>query len=253
MFEDKLIEETFKGGLFVINLDRRPNRYEDFCNRFPFDKKIVKRFSAIDGNNLIIPADMIIKNKNAYACRLSHLEICRQFVSNKNLNDEDYILVFEDDSFFCDNFKTKFIKILEHLHEVKKNEPNVIYIGGRFEPNFIPEVPYLKNCFEKLVNNFYLKKRQTFMGCNDYDRDRTTHCLIYNKKAAERILKVHDYLNPNIEIDTFLNWIYYNDEEINLIDAFPHLCYSPVNYETDIQQPVQINKKYKQISIRNGN
>jgi GR25 family glycosyltransferase involved in LPS biosynthesis len=228
--------DFFKAGIYVINLDRRPERYNDFCKRLQFNKDLVKRVSAVDGLTNIIPKNLFIRNKFAYACRLSHIKIMKEIINNNEIKDEDYALIFEDDAFFVNQFNKLFE---EYITQIKKldNEENLIYIGGRFEeefdiPNEIKDV-----LFEKKDENLYLKKRNIVRNIGaDFWRDRTTNVLIYNKKACKKIVEIAERTNQDTEIDTFLNWIYHKDNKMKIYDLLPHLVYSPINYLTDIQE-----------------
>lgn len=227
--------DFFKAGIYVINLDRRPERYNDFCNRLQLKKDLVKRVSAIDGLTLQIPKNLFIRNKFAYACRLSHIKIMKDIIDNDEIKENDYALIFEDDAFFVNNFITKFESYIEQIKELEEEE-TLIYIGGRFIEDFNIPTQEKDLLFEKININLYLKKRNIFQKIgSDYWRDRTTNVLIYNKKACRKIVEISERSNQDIEIDTFLNWIYCKDNKVKVYDLLPHLVYSPINYLTDIQ------------------
>ena len=41
-----------KVKIYVINLKRRSDRYESFCNKYPLDKSKLNKFEAFDGRNI---------------------------------------------------------------------------------------------------------------------------------------------------------------------------------------------------------
>lgn len=228
--------DFFKAGCYVINLDRRPERYEDFKKRLPFDNNLVKRVSAVDGLTNIIPKNLIIRNKFAYACRLSHLKIMKEIVNNENIKDEDFAFILEDDAFYVDDFNNKMANYINQIKKLdSKNDEILIYVGGRQEGFEIPN-NVLNQLFEKKDKNTYLKKRDIFATSgSDYFRDRGTFVLIYNKRACRSIIQIAEKSNQDVEIDTFLNWIYTKNNKIKVYDLIPHLIYSPLNYLSDIQ------------------
>jgi GR25 family glycosyltransferase involved in LPS biosynthesis len=227
--------DFFKAGLYVINLDRRPERYEYFKKTLPFDNNLVKRVSAVDGLTLNVPKNLIIRNKYALACRLSHIKVMKEIINNENIKDEDYALVFEDDPFYVDNFMTLFEEYIKQISRLDSKEENLIYIGGRQEGFKVPD-NLLKELFEKKDKNTYLKKKDLYATNGvDYFRDRGTFVLIYNKKACKHIVEIAERTNQDIEIDTFLNWIYTRSNKIKIYDMFPHLIFSPMDYLSDIQ------------------
>lgn len=237
-----------------INLDRRTDRNEDVLKKLisilGFDKSNIKRFSAIDGNNLI--KDLVMKNyirdelieiikekqidvkATELACLLSHYFLLKEIVEDKTIPDESIIFLFEDDFFINEQYLST-IKILDIIEEIKKLEfvkestYDMIYMGGRFTQNFIPKN---KTYFINIFKNLY--KRIDGQGI---DWDRTTHNYLVKKSNINNILKCYfEYFknqkNLKFQVDSF-----YNSQSKNIImyDYFPHIFYSPWNYTTDIQ------------------
>jgi len=237
-----------------INLDRRTDRNEDVLKKLTsilgFEESNIKRFSAIDGNNLI--QDLVIKNyiqdklieiikekKNnvkapELACLLSHYFLLKEIVEDKTIPYDSIIFLFEDD-FFINTQYLMSIKILDIVEEIKNADFNkeskwdMIYMGGRFKPNFIPKN---KTFFNHIFNNLY--KRIAGQGM---DWDRTTHNYLVKKSNIQNILKCYleyfeDKKNPAFQVDTFYNS---QTKNLEMYDYFPHIFYSPWNYLTDIQ------------------
>lgn len=102
-----------------INLDRRQDRNDDTIKKLVdilgFNPSNIKRFSAIDGANIIED----LKNKNyiendfikilqsvnlnvktgELGCLLSHYFLLEEICSDTTITDNSYIFIFEDDFF----------------------------------------------------------------------------------------------------------------------------------------------------------
>ena len=231
-----------------INLDRRTDRYNNTLqklHKLGFTKNNIKKFSAINGNNLI--GDL--KNKNyfddiifnaiknvkidyktcALACLLSHYFLLKEISNDNTINENSIVFIFEDDFFVNENYlnNNPFNEIINKLNNIVDKDWNMIYFGGRFNVNFIP-VNYV--FFKNIYENFYLKLKGF-----GYDYDRTTHCYAVKKNNVNKICNVIlnnfiDSQTPYVQIDTL-----YNCTNLKMYDYFPHIFYSPLEYTTDIQ------------------
>lgn len=106
----------------VINLDRRPARWEAFCDRLPhpWAWPTPERVSATDGLSIKVPTHWR-SGPGAYGCRDSHLRLWKEAAI-----EDHAILVFEDDCIFCDRF-------IERTESFLRNVPSdwqMIYFGG---------------------------------------------------------------------------------------------------------------------------
>ena len=240
----QFMENMFKTRL-VINLDRRKDRYDEFCMRCPFDPSIVTRLSGVDGK-LLDPS--LVANytmeKGAIGCFMSHLNACKIIANNNNMNDTDIAIIFEDDIFFSDRFDTEINKI---MNDINKEEPLIIYISGRFEKDFTSNNIEL---YEKINNNIYYRKKNKYFNIDTngwdihtnevniinlmLDIDRTTSCIIMNKLAAKQLINFIDII-PDVAIDALLMKINQHTNIIKFYDYFPHLCWSPRDYNSDIR------------------
>jgi GR25 family glycosyltransferase involved in LPS biosynthesis len=234
-----------------INLDRRIDRYNETIQklyRLGFIKDNIKKFSAIDGKNLIND----LKNKNysdniifsaiknvklnyktcEFACLLSHYFLLNEIKNDSSINDNSIVFVFEDDFFVNENYLNvnplnEILNKLNKFNNIINGNWNMIYFGGRFTINFIPfNFAFFKNIYE----NFYLK----FKGFG-YDVNRTTHCYVVKKNNVEKICNaiLNNFIDnpePIMAIDKF-----YECSNLIMYDYFPHIFYSPANYTSDIQ------------------
>lgn len=249
---DDFIKENFKRR-YVINLKHRADRYNEFKKRAGvyFDPELFEKFDAIDGKNVdpeIQENEPLFKNVNSkkgeIGCHLSHRAIWKIVSEDETLAEDDLVIVFEDDVFFTNNnFKYKFMDSIKSFQQIKI--PNkILYIGGRFKKNFEPNrdellLNWKKNPFIIESNNILLERIYGYEKeqPSNISFDRTTHALIFTKYSANIFLEssLCDEEKP-VAVDTFLIWCHKQKKgPINYYDFFPHLCYSPVNYKSDIQ------------------
>ena len=142
---------------YVINLNRRTDRWNNITkiiNDTCLKNHNFIRFNAIDGNNF--NEDLINHNLNEHqilnklkenkinvssgiiGCFLSHISALKKISEDDSLNPNDYVGIYEDDFLFSgsiNSFNESYETLSNtNLHEL---EVDLIYIGGRFKPNFI--------------------------------------------------------------------------------------------------------------------
>ena len=129
---------------FVINLDRRPDRYTEFVKNFKDSGIEITRVSAIDSKEISFetPEGILLKSrtcdwnfkflplqktKNVVACCLSHQLVWKKI---SEMESEVYVYVFEDDCEFIKPFDLKTVKVPKNFGIVWLNRrPNVNYSG----------------------------------------------------------------------------------------------------------------------------
>ena len=127
MIKDIILTENMKNTFkkcYIINLDRRQDRYNNFLHRIPFNSNICERFSAIDGKNIL--KNKINENPFVIGCHMSHKKILQMVINDDDIKDDDLILIFEDDVIIPDNF-------IEQIKKLEKYFPptwDIIYLGG---------------------------------------------------------------------------------------------------------------------------
>ena len=109
---------------FVINLDRRPDRWREFQRRFPAGWPFAhpELFSAVDGSVGPIPS-YFRGGPGAWGCLQSHLRIWEQQVS-EGLGS---VLVLEDDAVFCRDA----IQIMQETMSIVPADWHQVYFGGQ--------------------------------------------------------------------------------------------------------------------------
>jgi len=128
--DDNIIDiNTYFDNIYVINLDRRKDRYEKI--KYKLDKLNIKfeRFSAIDGNNIkdeeydfsgFIQGYGMLENKYALACFRSHVEIIKDAKSKSYKR----ILILEDDVLISSNIKA-YLQRIRNIDNWK-----LLYLGS---------------------------------------------------------------------------------------------------------------------------
>ena len=106
--------------VYVINLDRRPNRLEIFNTQISkYFINNIDRFSAIDGSTVMPNKIPLLSGE--IGVLLSHLEIIKECKKNNVKN----VLIMEDDVYFTDEAK----KLDEYLSLIP-SDWDFIYFGG---------------------------------------------------------------------------------------------------------------------------
>lgn len=137
---------------FVINLDRRQDRWKNFISKSDANFLNFTRFSAIDGDNInpskrlsyIFRGNDYKLRRGIVGCALSHIKIWIDLLYSKY----DYYLILEDDINFCENFKEKFVNIfnllpikwdlcfLGHHSKIKNTDTNISVIKTDIKKSF---------------------------------------------------------------------------------------------------------------------
>ena len=213
---------------YLVNLKRRPDRLEKFLEKYPLpDKQNIVMIEAFDGktpteNKYETNTYKDIQEKSRLApgeigCFLSHLHIWKKII-NDNL---PYALIFEDDTYFCDDFKEKWEKILQsQLTPVD----TILYLGGRPTPNY-------KTFSGKMISQDIIETN------TKVDRDRTTHAYFLTKEGAQFLVKTfyEKMKNPYTTdkkyhfraVDHYM-LMAFRRANTRVHNTQPHLTYSPI-------------------------
>lgn len=105
----KTLDDVFP-QMVCINLDLRAGRWRRMRRTFDAQGIAPFRFSATDGNNIVLPRNWI-HTPGAYGCLQSHVRAVRE-ARDLGLSS---ILIFEDDAVFDPQFKEKFATFIQEL------------------------------------------------------------------------------------------------------------------------------------------
>jgi GR25 family glycosyltransferase involved in LPS biosynthesis len=238
---------------YCINLERRIDRWELFKQTKPLEINI-KRFDAVDAKNFkkyIIEnpldelelkigfnCDIINNTSGVIGCFLSHYRLWKLILNDNNIGENELTYIFEDDVNFVEDWFKKLSNYIIGLNFT----PNVLYLGGRFFQNFNIPKNILNENFEKITDHIFKFK---VLG-EPYYFDRTNHAYCISKRGAKLlILRFENYINRKktqelVPIDTFMSNLH---EIFEMLDISPHICWSEINFTTDIQNDQNIYDK----------
>ena len=229
-FGPKVESKPFK--TFVINLDRRPDRYEDFVSNFQIHNLKYERFSAVDGEKLNPNCQLqhIFENndynmrKGMVGCAMSNIKLYIQLLKDE---DVDTYCILEDDLTFVDNFTDKLNLCIRNL---EATDWDLLYLGHHLWKDYIDENSYNKSLdpIIKQYNRFESLK-MSMGGTGGY---------LINKKGAEKLLEFINKHGMTNGIDTVQQK---SADDLNVYYCYPHLIYSECfmgeeNVDTDIQK-----------------
>jgi GR25 family glycosyltransferase involved in LPS biosynthesis len=126
--------------IYCINLDRRPDRYEQCLNEFKKLNVVVERVSAVDGNKFL--KTELNSNSAHYGLILTNVNILKDAI----LNNYDNVLILEDDVNFVDDFYEKFEANISFL----PNDWDFLYLGGCILTSRRNVTVITKNCGHEL-------------------------------------------------------------------------------------------------------
>ncbi len=190
--------------VYVVNLDRSPERLKSIDKRLKDIGLDYTRISAVDGKVREFTSKEINKNKYSFfhgkyitptevACFVSHVNVWEEFEKN---NDAEFALVLEDDMIFSD----EFVSVLKALVKDKKSWDVVKLNGGHKGGNL--KVKNLTNKTSLVLNLFHQSK---------------TGAYIMNKKAAKSYLsKIYPMFVP-IDHEFIKFWKY----GLNIFSVYP--------------------------------
>ena len=175
---------------FVINLKRRQDRIDNFFEKCPLPKESIEVIYGFDAKSPELEnkkEQHIFKNKlknlgtrlNRLGERgvfISHLRIWKKIV-NENISQA---LIFEDDALFSSLFNLNNIKLDIQF--------NLLFLGGRFQPNFMMTPQTSAKVADNIVVHNYTYWDPTF-------HDRTAHAYIITFEFAKFLIELFNIIN----------------------------------------------------------
>ena len=260
---------------YLINLDRRKDRYENFLKTIkdtPLNDEIFIKFKAFDGSDIKneidrfnLKDDFIIKTLSKYkisfqrgivGCLLSHLLVLKDIMNNDSIKDNDMVGIYEDDIYLSDKFINNYSN-LKKLDFSRYNDIEFVYLGGRFTKNF--DVPKnLDNIFEKTSEpNLFFRKNMKMRNANSYTGrlikstfswERTTLSFLVKKSSCKKLIDIiyKSFINNTgfvYHIEPIDHIYAYSHNKIKMYDYLPHLFYSPFQVNSDVQKSANITIK----------
>jgi len=236
---------------FVVNLDRRPDRYESFLNNSSkLDFLNFKRFSAVDGKKLKSTRQLQqIFEHNDYqmrvglvGCAMSHISLFINLINETDENIDSY-LILEDDIEFQPDFEKKFKYFYGQLQ--KTSNWDLAFLGHHVRD----------------VNNTSYKNQEKMPEIEKIDVYQSflkslggTTGFIITKKGAVKLLEFLNNTSMTNGIDTVMQK---SANDLNVYYCEPHLifseCYRGNNsqtLDTDIQHDFTALEKTKSQRIQ---
>jgi GR25 family glycosyltransferase involved in LPS biosynthesis len=218
-------------SLFVINLDRRPDRFNKIKEFKELNIFKMTRYSAVDGSKLIsTPQLQRIFDGNDYnmrsgmvGCAMSHIDLCVRLLKD---NNSDIYCILEDDITLVDDYANKFISLIRKSVDI---DWDIIYLGHHMKKQYMsPE--YHDSKTYPIIEKWSTSKSLTM------SLGGTTGYLI-SKKGAKNLLDFIDKYGMTNGIDTVQQK---SADTLNVYYCKPHLVYSECwtgekQIDTDIQ------------------
>ena len=218
--------------VYVINLDRRPDRWKDARrNLLPYWKNFI-RYPAIDGQALkhedaqlrIFDGNKFADRRAVSACALSHINLWRQLSEDLC---HDHYLILEDDIEFCHDFD---LRLQEVLQVINRNPWDIIYLGSHVRREFRNSRHY-----ERKAGMIHLSTQQpTYMIGG-------TFAYLVSHQGAKKLLNLVETECVRYPIDT---WMMLQFNRLRVFFTEPHLVFSEylsaeaagAKVDTDIQK-----------------
>jgi GR25 family glycosyltransferase involved in LPS biosynthesis len=214
---------------YVINLDRRPDRWETFQKQKEVKCLNYERFSAVDGSKLepneqlqrIFDGNDYNMREGMVGCAMSHIKLYIDLINSSY----DAYCILEDDLDFVPNFKEKFL----HLYNNLPTGWDMCYLGHHLWEQYKTAEHFDKNVMpisEKW--DTYTSLKYSMGGTGGY---------IISKKGALAMLEIINKIGMTNGIDTVQQIM---ADVLNIYYCKPHLIYSECctvekKCDTDIQ------------------
>ena len=221
---------------YVLNLDRRNDRWEKFIeNAKSIDFLHYERYSAIDGTQLkstsqlqrIFDGNDYNMKVGAVGCAMSHFKIYIELIYSEN----DAYIILEDDIKFMRDFDIKFLHLCNQL---KGKDWDILFLGhhpknSNDQKNKEDSLPIIEKW------DVYTSFQNSVGGTIGY---------MISKKGAEKVL---NFINENRLVNCIDTALQKCCNDLDIYYSIPHLVFSECfrnetndkTFDTDIQHNFQ--------------
>jgi len=245
--KNNYMRSLYKYPTYLINLDRRQDRFKNYLLNNGDTYPNITRFSAIDGkkydftnyktlfdiseynkfNNIKNPYESHKYRKGVLGCALSHYILWNIIKDNDKLNDNDYVLILEDDLKFSNDFNLELNQLLEYIHY--DNDWDVIFLG----------FTDYKNYNDNRVNDMLIK----FSG-ELRMRGGGTFAYFIRKKAAKKYIDFAHKYKIQQSVDFFMIELF---DKMTVYKCEPEIIFSTVSNniidaDSDVQNSNEVFK-----------
>lgn len=202
--------------VYVINLKRRPDRWDMIKKHFENTGLELNRIDAVDGSlltekevkNITTPLSFQLASNGMIGCWQSHVNIWKKIVDN----NEDRVLILEDDA-----FPTKYFDKLEEYWALVPDEWDIVYLGCLGSSNidralnekkiFTPTVPLATHAYilsnvgaQKLVNSGVFDKTKLHVDwalSSFFLKNKDMKIYVFNKDLIKQTMETLNSDNQN--------------------------------------------------------
>ena len=202
--------------IYCLNLNRRPDRWEECKKQFKKYNIKVERFEATDGNQLPKLPEM---TSGEVGIIHSYIRILQDAIKNKYKS----ILIYEDDIELVDNFTETFELYMRQV----PHDWEIINLGG--------------------FNN---RKRLNFVDKNIYKMEHTltTHAIMFKNTVYSDILEMISKYKHTLDVALSVNYYRYKSYGMYPAIVIQKRGYSDIQNRTmDMGRLIRINEKYNGI------
>lgn len=210
----------------VINLDRRWDRYQRFCEIFPLPHA---RFSAQDGTGTLSSGwDRVLINllrqykenpramlHGLYGCWQSHYRVWERLDQDWT---HDAYLIMEDDITVGEDFADLFERVQKNI----TNQFDIYYLGGAVEENYVP--PEIDLYWEEIEIGNLKVHRMHDRNWQGRPFGRGLYAYVLTRQGAHRLLDTvaKSAAATNRGFPAVDEWINRNRAPLRVCDVFPH-------------------------------
>ena len=236
---------------YVINIDRREDRWNNFQNIINTtclkDHNFI-RVSGFDGSKYLeeikrhnLEDNSIIKmlkkeqvevKCGLIGCLLSHIMVLQKIIENDDLKDNDYAGIYEDDIYYTgtiNGFNNSYNNLINI--DLNKLDVEFLYIGGRFEPNFyiIDDKSFVQTDNAQIFHRINLCEKSAYF-------DRGNFSFIIRKDCCKKLIDIvsKNFLYKKKEIVAIDSIYTKSYNTIKMFDYFPHIYYAIRSESSDV-------------------
>ena len=232
--EPESIKKEFGIKTFIVNLDRRPDRWKNF-NKNSLNFIQYERFSAVDGMKLVSTRQLqqIFENndysmrRGMVGCFMSHIKLFVKLINETDENIKSY-LILEDDVEFQQDFEKKFEYFMKQLDDFSSWD--LVFLGHHVRDKNNEEFYDKEKMPEISKTDAYQSFCQSLGGTTGF---------IISKKGARKFL---DFLNRTGATNGIDTCIQKSANQLDIYYCTPHLIFSEcfrgdnsLKIDTDIQ------------------